>query len=512
MKRPIIAVILSVCLVVNLFPIQIFAAEESVIEEAVGENEYIDIGAYVIGNNLTINQLLAQSKFTARRGHGFAAEVGNNLIDQLKGSNATIVGNDNVKNGADRLIIGRDGSRIWIQDKYYSTASGSIGACFEDGVFRYLDADGKPMLIEVPADQYDDAVTLMRKRIENGQLKSAGIIDPDDAESLVRKGPLTYKQAVNLAKAGTVESLTYDAVNGTVSAGCAFGISSIIVYSVSRLNGVSPEESLKVSAIEGLKTGGVVFGTHIISSQLARTNITKALVPSSEALVKALGDDFAAALLNSVGQQTAGLTDDAIRSQAAKVIRNQGLTSVITIAFLTTGDVVEIVRGRISAEQLLKNLAVTTAGVIGGSAGSALGGAAGTFVAPGPGTTAGSIIGGIVVGGVAGYGAEKILGIFVKDDAEKMMVIIETEFLQLAQDYLLDEGEANRIVAALQEELTGENLKNMFASENQNKYAQDMIEPVVIAEVSNRKPIKAPTEAEMRAELKTTLKDVVFIH
>lgn len=499
-------------MIINFLPIQIFAVEKSMIDKSASENKYIDIGSYVIGNNVTINQLLAQSKFTASQGHGFAAEVGNNLIDQLKGSNATIVGNDNVKNGADRLIIGRDGSRIWIQDKYHSTASGSIGACFEDGIFRYLDADGKPMLIEVPYDQYDDAVALMRKRIENGQLKNAGVVDPDDAESLVRKGPLTYKQAVNLAKAGTVDSLKYDAVNGTVSASCAFGISSIIVYSASRLNGASPEESLKVSAIEGLKTGGVVFGTHVISNQLARTNITKAFVPSSEALVKALGDDFATALLNSVGQQTVGLTDDAIRSQAAKVIRNQGLTSVITIAILTTGDVVEIVRGRISAKQLLKNLAVTTAGVIGGSAGSALGGAAGTFIAPGPGTTAGSIIGGVVVGGAAGYGAEKILGIFVKDDAEKMMVIIEAEFLQLAQDYLLDEEEANCIVAALQEELTGENLKNMFASKNQYEYAQDMIEPLIIAEVSNRKPIKTPTEAEMRAELKATLKDVVFIH
>lgn len=511
MRKSSIALLLSVCMIINLLPLPAFATEQPNIKSD-DSNTYIDIGVYTIGNNLVINQLLSQSKFTASQGHGFAAEIGNNLIDQLKGSNAIIVGNDNVKNGADRLIIGRDGSRIWIQDKYYSTANKSIGACFEGGVFRYLDADGKPMLIEVPKDQYDDAVALMRKRIESGQLKNAGIVDPDDAESLVRKGNLTYTQAVNLAKAGTVESLTYDAVTGTVSAGCTFGISSLIVYSISRLNGVSPEESLKVSAIEGLKTGGVVFGTHIISSQLARTNITKAFVPSSEALVKALGDDFATALLNSVGQQTAGLTDDAIRSQAAKVIRNQGLTSAITIAILTTGDVVEIVRGRISAEQLLKNLAVTTAGVIGGSAGSTLGGAAGTFVAPGVGTTAGSIIGGIVVGGVAGYGAEKILGIFVKDDAEKMMVIIETEFLQLAQDYLLDEEEANHIVAALQEELTGENLKNMFASKNQNEYAQDMIEPLVISEVSNRKPIKAPTEAEMRAELKATLKDVIFIH
>ena len=52
----------------------------------------------------------------------------------------------------------------------------------------------------------------------------------------------------------------------------------------------------------------------------------------------------------------------------------------------------------------------------------------------------------------------------------------------------------------------------MFASENQNQYAQEMIEPLVIAEVSKRKPITPPSAAEMRAELKDTLKDVVFVH
>ena len=188
----------------------------------------------------------------------------------------------------------------------------------------------------------------------------------------------------------------------------------------------------------------------------------------------------------------------------------------VTVVLLSAGDVVDIVRGRISAEQLLKNLAVTTAGVVGGYAGSVLGGAAGSVVAPGVGgavgTTAGSIIGGVVVGGAAGYGAEKILGIFVKDDADKMMVIIESNFLQLAQDYLVNEEEAAHIVDALQKELDGDNLKDMFASENQNQYAQEMIEPLVIAEVSKRKPITPPSAAEMRAELKDTLKDVVFVH
>lgn len=505
------SLILSICIILNSISTSAFAAETSGIELI--DIEYIDVGAYTIGNNVTINQLLEQFKFTASQGHGFAAERGNNLIDQLKGQNATVIGDNNIKNGADRLILGRDGSKIWIQDKYYNTAKGSIDACFdENGIFRYLDADGNIMQIEVPSDQYDDAVAHMRTKIENGQMKNAGITDPDEAENLVRKGSLTYKQAVNLAKAGTIESLSYDAVNGAVSAGWALGISSLITYSVSRLNGVSPKEALKTSAIQGVKTGGIVFGTSVISSQLARTNVINVFAPTSEALVKAFGDDFASALLQSIGRETAGLTKDAIRREAAKVLRNQALTAGVTIVLLSAGDVVDIIRGRISVEQLLKNLAVATAGVVGGYAGSVVGGAAGSAVAPGAGTTVGSIVGGVVGGGVAGYGAEVVLGIFVKDDAEKMMEIIQDNFLQLAQDYLVNEEEATHIVEALQGELTGDNLKDMFASEDQDQYARDMIRPLVEKEVSGRETIKPPEAAEMRAELKDSLKGVVFIH
>lgn len=513
MKKAILALFLSICMLMNSVSISAFAAEELEFKPS-DDTEFLDIGAYTIGNNVTVNQLLEQSKFTARQGHGFAAERGNNLIDRLKGQKATVVGDNNAPNGADRLIIGRFGSEIWIQDKYYSSAEKSIDACFDENkLFRYVDADGNAMQIEVPRDQYEAAVERMRDKIRNGQLKNIGITDPNDAENIVRKGSLTYKQAANLAKAGTVESLTYDAVNGTVSAGCAFGISSLITYSVSRLNGVSPKEALKTSAIQGLKAGGVAFGTSIISSQLARTNITKVFVPSSEALVKALGDDFAKALLKSVGKEAINDVPAAtIRTEAAKILRSQALTAGVTIVILSAGDVADIVRGRVSAEQLLKNLAVTTAGVAGGYAGSALGGVAGSAIAPGIGTTLGSIAGGVVIGGIAGYGTEKILGIFVKDDAEKMMAIIENNFSQLAQEYLVSEDEAIHIADALQGDLTGNNLKDMFASENQNKYAQELIEPLVVAEISNRETIEPPTAAEMRTELKDSLKGVVFIH
>ena len=54
----------------------------------------------------------------------------------------------------------------------------------------------------------------MQNRIDKGQIKGV-----TNAEDIIRKGHFTYEQAKNLAKAGTIESLTYDAVNGIVYSG-----------------------------------------------------------------------------------------------------------------------------------------------------------------------------------------------------------------------------------------------------------------------------------------------------
>lgn len=80
--------------------------------------------------------------FGANRGHGFAAEKANNLKDVFSGKNAKIVGGDNARNGADRLVNG-----VSIQTKYCKSGSKCISECFDDGVFRYFNSDGSPMKI-----------------------------------------------------------------------------------------------------------------------------------------------------------------------------------------------------------------------------------------------------------------------------------------------------------------------------------------------------------------------------
>ena len=468
------------------------------------------IGTIVTTNVYTAEEMLKQHRFHYEHGHGFAAEEGNNLIDRIIGKNAKIVGYDNATNGADRLIITRTGEKIFIQDKYCYTAQDTVNACFDKqtGMYRYLDGNGKPMQLEVPSDQYESAISLMKDKIKNGLIE--GVTDPEEANNLVRKGHLSYEQAVNLTKAGKIESLLYDAGKGVVMATTAFGISTTLDFAIRKLNGESWDEAIKNSAMVGLKTGATSFAIYVITSQLSRTGVQNVFTPATNSLIKTFGDDFAKNLVKAYGVNT--LTTKSARKAAEKLLNNQALGSVVSIVVITTPDVVDLMRGRISAKQLLKDLAVTTAGVAGGTVGSIAGSAAGTAVAPGVGSTVGGIAGGVIGGAAAGYGAELLLDAFMEDDAEEMLQIIQEEFYNLSVDYLVTEEEAELIANELSTQLTGKKLKDMFASEDKSVFAIELMTPLFDNQISQRSITKMPTNDEMRYELKNQLSDVVFIH
>ncbi len=478
------------------------------------DEDIFNISSIVTVNTKTALDVLEQRKFTANQGHAFAAERGNNLIDRIKGTNATVVGDNNIKNGPDRLIINRSGTKIWIQDKYYRTANAGIAACFENGKFRYLDGDGKPMQIEVPYDQYDDAILAMQKRIREGQIP--GITNPDEAKNLVRKGSLTYKQAVNLAKAKKVESLTYDAANGVVSAGSAMGISTVINFAVRTMNGSPIDEALKDSAIDGVKTGATQFATAVIAGQLAKTSAKKIFEPGAEALVKAFGDDFAEAIVKAMGDKVIkeGVETGAkaATKAASELLSANILVDVVSLVVFTVPDAIDVFSGNISQKQFTKNLVVAVIGTAGGIGGGIGGAVVGSAIAPGVGTTIGAIVGSL--GGDIGLSlaADLVADQIVKDDAEEMYEIVQDVFVQNCTDYLVNEKEAQNIAGQLNSKLTEESFKNMYKSENRQQFAENLLNPLFEQEIKKRPNIPAPTAEEMRSALKAELKGVVFIH
>ena len=191
------------------------------------------VASQSIANQVAGQEILATAPGKAGYG-GEAANIQNQTIQSIGSGDKVIhTGANNAPNGPDYIIASKNGDiieSVQIQTKYYSTAGQSISACFdqESGMFRYNIEPGKPMQIEVPKDQYDKAIALMKDKIIGGYVE--GITDPAEAENIIRKGSVTYKQAANIAKAGNIDSLIYDAKNGIITSTVAMGISSVIQF------------------------------------------------------------------------------------------------------------------------------------------------------------------------------------------------------------------------------------------------------------------------------------------
>ena len=461
-----------------------------------------------VGNYGIVNKLFDEEKFHARQGHGFAAERANNLYDKLTGKKVVVVGDNNVKDGADRIIKGADGKDILIQSKYCATGSRCINECFKEdgkGAFRYFDSNNKPMQIEVPSDKWEDAVNAMREKIKNGQVQN--VTDVSEAENIVRKGHFTYKQAVNLAKAGTVESITYDAVNGVIHCASSFGISFIFTFATNIWNEDDYELALKKSTFVGIKIGGTAFLTTVFASQLSKAGFNSLLVGSSEFIMKAVGYKASAVLINAFRHGT-NIYGAAAMKSAAKLLRGNVITTTVTFLVISSFDIVSIFRGRISATQLFKNM-LTNAGTIGGGlAGWAGGAAVGTAILPGVGTVVGTVVGAFAGGTAAGAATSAVTDKFLEDDAKKLVKEIEEEFKNLAVDYLLTQNETEKIVDVLKTKLDGKTLKDMYASKDHSEFARELITPIIENQVSKRKHITLPSVDETREATIHVLEDI----
>lgn len=458
-------------------------------------------GGVAAGTYGQVNKSYDEEKFHAKQGHGFAAERANDLYDKLTGHKTEIVGDDNIKNGADRLVDG-----VKIQSKYCQSGRACINECFDkDGTFRYV-ADGKPMQIEVPSDKYDAAVQAMQEKIKEGKIP--GVTDPKEAKNIVRKGHFTYQQAKNIAKAGTVESLTHDSVNGVIIASSAFGVTALITLATNLWNGEDFDKSLKLATYSGLKVGGTAFITSIIASQLSKAGLNSALVGSSKAIVNFMGPKASAVLINAFRNGSRPLSGAAASSSAAKLLRGNAITAGVTVVVLSSFDVVNIFRGRISGKQLFKNITNTTTTVAGGTGGWLCGAALGSAILPGVGSAVGGVVGSVVTGAVAGKASNSLLNHFIEDDAEEMVAIIQKEFEALAKEYLLNQKEAEKSVDRLAETLDGKVLKDMFASKNRKTFARNLLIPIIENETKMRKHIAAVSDVQILKSLKEILEDI----
>ena len=448
-------------------------------------------------------QQTQMDKFQAAQGHGYAAEQANNLYDILTGKDAKIVGGDNAKDGPDRMVNG-----VNIQTKYCHDAASSVQAAFENGQYRYVNADGSPMQLEVPADQYEKAVELMAKRIERGEVP--GVTDPEQAKEIVRKGKFTYQQAVNITKFGTIESIAFDAVNGAIICTSAFGITTLLTFAQHCWQGDPMDVAVEEAAYSGLQVGGAAFANSVITAQLMRTDLPKLLQGPTDVIVDLLGPKVSAILANAL-RDGANIYGAAAMKSLSKLLRCNFVASTVMTFVLSASDIRNAFRGQISVKQLIKNIITVGGGIAGGIVGAAAAGQAILGLATGGASTlvsgAVAAVGGMAGGMAGSSGAHALVGQFVEDDAVEMTRLIEDAFCQQAQDYLLNQDELEIALDELNLKLTGEKLLDMYASPDHEAYAEQFVKEIVERTVQGRCRIYMPTEAQMIQGIGRVVKD-----
>ena len=364
-------------------------------------------------------------------------------------------------------------------------------------------SDGKPMQLEVPKDQYEKVVEGFRRKIENG--KVPGVTDPNEAANIVRKGRLTYQQAVNLTKPGTIESLSYDALTGVVTCSCALGITFVATVFLAWRKTGDITQAIQAGASAGLQVFGISFIQHMIVSQVARTGLANSLLVPSQYVVGKLGYQASATIVNGIRALSGkgAIYGAAASKHLAKILRSNAITSVLSFAVFSIPETYNVASRKISGAQYAKNMSVLAGSIAAGAGGAIaagvvaakVAGAAGTAVAPGVGTVVG--IAGGFVGGAVGAKVVKVAGdILHEDDVETFGRMFNAYVSLMIGEYLLDEGEIDSMISRLNEVKQKEFktlFENLQKSSEQECVVRDFLNPHFEAVIAKRTPFLLPT-------------------
>lgn len=391
------------------------------IEEAAAISHANNIGAYAHNVDEHLKQVnenfLKYSGYGAdHKTHGLVAEDMANLSDAVKNRDVIHAGTNNAKHGADRIVNG-----IEIQTKYYDTPTATVNSAFENGQYKYIGSDNRPMQLEVPKDQYETAIKTMEIKIQEG--KVAGITDPTKAKDLIRSGELTYQESIQkaneLKKQKNFQEYKWDKLGKTEIA------KSVLT------------ETGKSMLIQAAFQGGRIAGRRVWNNMTGKQNQE----PNRD-VKEWLDGSFQGA--QNIAIQTAattaamlavrkGLIDAIPKGTPAGMIAN-----VVYVGIENTKVIYKMAKGEISAKEgMWKMHEVTlsaTNGIAGATVGAGFGSGVGTFTGGavglftgGPagmalGGEIGAIVGGFI-GGMVGGLAGSTYGQFVAKGTRKVVEI-----------------------------------------------------------------------------------------
>ena len=451
-----------------------------------------------------------------KTGHGIYAEKTGVILDRVELEKSSHVGSDNALNGPDKIVNG-----MAVQCKYCNSANASINNCFKtdkitgEKSFRYYDLNGNPMQIEVPKDQYEKAVENFREKILAGEVK--GIHNSKEAENIIRKGKLTYKQVKNIAKAGTFESLVYDAATGAIECTAICGISALVSFGITYWKTGDKKRAAEVAFYTGIEVFGISFMGHILAAQIARTSIPNILKPAAAALSKQLDYALVQNVVNCF-RAIAGkpqIYGAAAQKAFAKALRVNVITQSILFIVFEIPDTYNLIWKKMTGAQYTKNMVSSLMGIVGGIAGAAAGFALaeiGEKIGKKPGKGIGGVVGavGAAAGGIIASASTKKIGdCIVEDDAIITTRMFNAVVANSCIDYLLSEKEVDELIEMFNHDSRKliKFQKEIIASEQQYEDVIGFIKPYFEDIVSKREKIQESMVEELYENMDETMED-----
>lgn len=387
--------------------------------------------------------------------------------------------------------------RRLIENIYCPTSELTAVACLENSKLNYKD-DAHTISYEVPLEQYEHVIELLLEQFGS----------ETNVRNVVKQGAFTYTQVKHILDAGNIHNLKINEQGRIDFKEEVIGMSAAISFAQSKWNGAERTIAIENAVYTGLTILGETFAEEAIMYEFEHNNPT-GHIELSEDIRSAVKQNGIKAVVKKMATKATqkAMYGSVLAKKAILLLNANVVTGALVTGVMSTVDIARTIKGEMSSTQLFKNVAKTAASVAGGIVGTIVGGGLGLTI-PNVSTTIISIIGGIIgliIGSsLASKLSKKVLDLFIKDDSLYMLEIFNKQLAISVENYLINEQELHQ---ALQDFNTlhdmPDQLRDMYASENREAFAKNLIDRELARIVKLRMYLHVPTNQEIYKVLKS---------
>lgn len=462
------------------------------------------VADYVPGGESILNIGSSTSFLTAvknpKTGKGFIAEDAEKYWEWMHMNHVMHAGKSNTKNGPDLIVSGKE-----VQVKIYKDLKSLLNSLLINKQLRYLDAAGKPMEIRVPKGMGTQLINALNVKFPNGV---KGVMP----NAFVKECMYTYNQMVSICEFGTVDSITYDALTGSINCAYPFGISFVIEYFLQTVQGVKKETAVAKALWKAAGESTFTILSYILVMQFGRSKAGKAYF-HNDSLQERLADMTNSFLktayegvLHAAGQPVA-LTDKTIRKNIGKSIKFSFMSAITSWLLHCAWDARKVLTGQSSISSYLRKLTSTafsmvSSGMSVAAVSSIFANAAGVFV-----PVVGHILG-FCVGAAASYATHFLVDYCGDQIIEKDDKVTQRMVNAVIGDLLYEKMLVDSEIKEFKEELNkidfNSFLESVRTADKQEQMIRDKLKVYMNTILKKRPQIELPTAESVKELMEKT--------